>query len=226
MATRPEANAGLFCELYWGTNRAEAWSFGPEQPQVRAAPDEKAPLPLYGFTLPEEGFLLAERTEQGYRVYVPPAARLERSQRKDAFREVSPSQLPQHEGRAYVELTEGVSLRLIEGQLTLLVQPSVAQDRVGRHRLRDLAWLAVVAVLFLSAPVGFLLAGPSSPEQMAESNARALKAAREKEEKRRRDLGLDTPRRPMTEEEKKQLQPPQQPDGGSRMNIPASFGVH
>jgi hypothetical protein len=47
-----QASAGLFCELYWGTSLAEAWSFGPEQPRVLAAPDEKAPLPLYGFTLP------------------------------------------------------------------------------------------------------------------------------------------------------------------------------
>jgi hypothetical protein len=222
MATKTEVNAGLFCELYWGTNLAEAWSFGPEQPQVVAAPDEKAPLPLYGFTLPEEGFLFAERTELGYRVYPPPAARLERSQRKDAFQEVAPGQLSQHEGRAYVELTEGMSLRITEGQLSLLVQPSVAKDRVGRHTLRDFAWLAMVAVLFLSAPVGFLLAGPT-PERMAESNARALQAAREKEAQRRKDLGLTSPLRPMTDQERQQHQ---QQDGGARMNIPASLGVH
>src|SRR6186997_1699070 len=45
---------GLFCELYWGTTRNEAWNFGPEQTRVLAAPDETVALPLYGFTLPEE----------------------------------------------------------------------------------------------------------------------------------------------------------------------------
>lgn len=217
---KTQVNAGLFCELYWGTSLAEAWSFGPEQAQVRAAPDEKAPLPLYGFTLPEEGFVLAERTAAGYRVYVPPNARVERSLRKDAFRELPVSELPQHEGRAYVELTDGVTLHVTEGQLSLHLHQSVVKERAGGLRLRELAWLGIVALLFLSAPIGFLIAGPT-PERMAEANARALRAAREKEEARRKAMGLDKPLRPLTEAERQQQQ-----DGGSRMNVPASIGVH
>jgi hypothetical protein len=217
---KTQENAGLFCELYWGTSLAEAWSFGPEQPRVLAAPDEKAPLPLYGFTLPEEGFILAERTETGYRIYVPPKARVERSLRKDALRELPISQLPQHEGRPYVELTEGVTLHVTEGQLSLHVHQSVVKERAGGLKLRELAWLGVVAMLFLSAPIGFLIAGPT-PERMAEANARALRAAREKEEARRKSMGLDKPLRPLTETERQQQQ-----DGGTRMNMPASIGVH
>lgn len=217
---KTQANAGLFCELYWGTSLAEAWSFGPELPRVLAAPDEKAPLPLYGFTLPEEGFLFAERTERGYRVYVPPKARVERGQHQDAPREVPVSQLPLHEGRAYVELTDGVTLRIFEGDLSLRIQASVVKERVGGIKLRELAWLGVGVLLFLSAPVGFLIAGPT-PERMAEANARALRMAREKEEARRKAMGLDTPLRPLSEEERRQQQ-----DGGSRMSVPASIGVH
>jgi hypothetical protein len=214
-----QVNAGLFCELYWGTSLAEAWSFGPEQHRVLAAPDEKAPLPLYGFTLPEEPFLLAEHIEHGYRVFVPPGVKVERSMKGDGFHEVLSSQLVQHEGRATVELPEGTTLRLTEGQLHLILQHSVAKNQVGRFRLRDFAWLGMVIVLFLSAPVGFLIAGPD-PAKMAENNARALAAAKEKDLARRKALGLDTPLRPINEEEKKPKH-----DGGPQVTVPASFSV-
>ncbi|MDY7225348.1 hypothetical protein [Hyalangium rubrum] len=216
---KPQANAGLFCELYWGKSLSEAWSFGPDQSHVHAAADEKAPLPLYGFTLPQEPFLLAERTAAGYRVFVPPAAKLERSTRGDEFHPVPDSQLVQHEGRASVELPEGTTLRLTQGELHLFLQHSVAKDRVARFRLRDFGWLLMVIVLFLSAPVGFLIAGPS-PERMQESNARALAAAREKEAARRKALGIDTPLRPLTPQEQ------QQSDGGTPLKkMPGSLSV-
>jgi hypothetical protein len=216
---KPQANAGLFCELYWGKSLSEAWSFGPEQPRVLAAQNEKAPLQLYGFTLPEEPFLLAERIEKGYRVFVPPGARLERSTRGDEFHPVSATQLVQHGGRASVELPEGTTLRLTEGELHLLLQHSVAKERVGRFRPRDFGWLVVVAALFLSAPVGFLIAGPT-PERMMENNARALSAAREREEARRKAMGLNTPLRPITPSEQQQ-----QSDGGTQIKLPTNLSV-
>ncbi len=215
----PQANPGLFCELYWGTSLAEAWSFGPELASVHAAPDEKAPLPLYGFPLPEEPYLLAERTERGYRVFIPPGATLERSMHRDAFHPVPESQLVRHEGRASVDLAEGTTLRLTQGQLHLVLQHSVAKDRVGGFRLRDIGLLAMVVLLFLSAPLGFLIAGPD-PQKMMENNARALAAAKEREEARRKALGLDTPLRPLTPQE----QPPQT-DGGTPLRLPASLRV-
>ena len=140
----------------------------------------------------------------------------------DAFHEIPSSQFMQHEGRASVELPEGTTLRLTEGQLHLLVQHSVAKDRAGQFRLRDFGWLAMVIVLFLSAPVGFLIAGPT-PERMQENNARALAAAKEKELARRKAMGLDTPLKPISEDEKKKQQ---KPDGGTQVTVPASFSVH
>jgi hypothetical protein len=216
-----QANAGLFCELYWGTSLSEAWSFGPEQSQVLAAPDEKVSLPLYGFGLPDEPFLLAERTERGYRVFVPPGVKLQRSAHKDAFHDVPESQLAQHQGRASVELPEGTTLRLTAGELHLILQHSVAKDRVGQFRLQDLGWLAMVIVLFLSAPVGFLIAGPD-PQKMMQNNARVLQEAKEKEEARRKAMGLDTPLRPLKEDEKRKQQ---RTDGGTQLTVPASFSV-
>lgn len=214
-----QANTGLFCELYWGDSLAEAWSFGPEQAQVHAAPDEKAPLPLYGFTLPDEPFLLAERTERGYRVFVPPNVKLERSTRGDGFHSVPESQFERREGRVCMELPEGTTLRLTEGELHLLVQHSVAKDREKQSRLKAFVRVAVGGALFLLLPLGFLLGGPD-PDQMQKINARGLEAAKEKESARRKALGVDTPLRPISDAEKKQ-----KPDGGTPAPVPGGLSV-
>ncbi|GEN08690.1 hypothetical protein SAMN05443572_108268 [Myxococcus fulvus] len=219
MSTKAKADGGLYFELYWGENLAEAWSYGREQTRVHAAPDEKAPLPLYGFTLPEEPFLMAERTERGWRIHLPPKVQVEHKQRGDAFTAVPDSQRVQDQGRASVTLTDGMTLRLTEGQLSLLVQGSVVKERVGPLQWKDMGWLAIVGLLFLSLPVGFLIAGPT-PERAAESNARALQLAAEKEAARRKAMGLDTPMRPITDAEREQQQAA---DAGPEVNIPASF---
>ncbi len=218
-AMSTKAGGGLYCELYWGTNLSEAWSYGPEQASIRAAPDEKAEMPLYGFTLPEEPFLLAERTEKGWRIHLPPDVRTERKVRGDAFGNVPETDLHRRDGRTSVELAEGMTLRLTQGQLALVVQGSVVKERVGRLQAKDFGWLVVVSALFLSLPVGFLIAGPT-PERKAEANARALKMAAEKEAERRKALGVDTPLRPLTDEERAK-----QPDAGSGVNVPGFFRV-
>lgn len=207
---------GLFCELYWGTTRNEAWNFGPERAQVHAAPDETVALPLYGFTLPEEPFLLAERTASGYRVFIPPAARVERSQRGEAFRAVPDAERGRAGASTWVDLTPEDRLRLTQGELSLLLAPSVAGKRAGGLGARDLGLLAMLLALLSSIPVGLLFAG-HSPERMAEANARALAAAREKELAERKRLGVDTPPRPRA--------PEPASDGGVR-TLPGSFGTH
>jgi hypothetical protein len=222
MSTKAKADGGLFCELYWGTNLSEAWSYGPEQTHIHAAPDEEVPLPLYGFTLPEEPFLLAERTGEGrWRIHLPPAARVERKLRGDSYGSVPENDLRQHEGRKSVELAEGMALRISEGQLSLLVQASVVKERVGQLQWKDLGWLAIVSVLFLSLPVGFLLAGPD-PQRSAETNARVLREAADREAARRKEMGLDTPLRPLTDAERAQKA---RGDGGTEVTVPASLRV-
>ncbi len=125
MSTKAKADGGLFCELYWGTNLAEAWSYGPEHARVHAAPDEKAPLPLYGFTLPEEPFLLAERTSAGWRIHLPPATRVERKLKGDGYGSVPETDLRLQDGCRSVGLAEGMTLRRSEGQVSLSGQGSV-----------------------------------------------------------------------------------------------------
>ncbi|MBM7114791.1 hypothetical protein [Archangium primigenium] len=202
---------GLFCELYWGSTRTEAWNFPPEQTRVLAAPDETAPLPLYGFPLPEEPFLLAERTAQGYRVFVPPGARVEHGRRGDALREVPPDALHRAEARAWLDVTPEERLRLTQGELSLLLSPSVAGPRTRGLQAKDWGLLLMLAALLLSVPVGLMLAG-HSPEHMAESNARALAAARELEDAERKRLGVDSPAQPRA--------PDAQPDAGVRTTLP------
>ncbi len=218
-AMNTKAGRGLFCELYWGDNLSEAWTYGPERSNVHAAPDETAPLPLYGFTLPEEPFLLAERTPRGWRIHVPPAARAERSLRGGRYAELSPDELHRHDGRSSVELSEDMALRLSEGQLSLRIQGSFVREQVNRLQWKDFGWLAIVSMLFLSLPVGFLIAGPT-PQRMEESKVRAMKMATDKEAERRKALGLDTPMRPLTEAELNA-----QPDGGAEVTVPAFLRV-
>ncbi|WP_426750805.1 hypothetical protein [Myxococcus sp. Y35] len=218
-AMNTKSGGGLFCELYWGNNLSEAWSYGPEHSSVHAAPDETAPLPLYGFTLPEEPFLLAERTPQGWRIHLPPAAHAERSLQGDTYAAVPSTDLRQQDGRTSVDLAEGMTLRLSEGQLSLRIQGSVVKEQVNRLQWKDFGWIAIVSMLFLSLPVGFLVAGPT-PQRMEESKVRAMKMAADKEAERRKAMGLDTPMRPLTDAELEA-----QPDGGAEVTVPAFLRV-
>jgi hypothetical protein len=212
---RTKNGGGLFCELYWGENLSEARSVGPEVTRVLAAADEGAPLPLYGFTLPEEPWLLGEPVRGGgYRIYPPPAARVEFRRGRGPFEPVPDAAYAQSGGRRCLALEGDTTLRLVEGALSLRLQPSVVRERAPGVRLRELSWLALAVLLFLSAPLGFLLAGPD-PTEVAESNARTLSRAREREAEERRRLGVDTPLRPLAPGEG-----PQRADAG--VWLPAS----
>ena len=203
--SRPAAT-GLYCELYWGQNLSEAWSFGPEQARVLAAPDEAAPLPLYGFQLPEEPFLLAEHVEGRYRIYPAPGMRVERRSKGQPF-----AAAPTTAGaRPYVTLGDGEVLRLSEGELSLHLHPSVVRERVRGMRVRDGVMLAVGLATFISLPLGFLAFGPD-PARQLEVAQRMLEVQRQKEEARREALGVTSPARELSDEELEALQG----DGGT-----------
>lgn len=215
-APRPSAT-GLYCELYWGENLSEAWSFGPEKPRVLAAPDEAAPLPLYGFRLPEEPFLLAEHVEGSYRIYPTPGMRVERRGKGQPFAHAEPTQAP----RPYVVLGEGEVLRLSEGELSLHVHPSVVRERVRGMRASDAVMLALGLLLFVSLPLGFLAFGPD-PARQLELAQRMLALQREKEDAKREELGVTSPARELTAAELEALQ---QPDGGTTVVLPMRLRV-
>lgn len=191
----PEPAPGLYCELYWGAGLSEAWSFGPDVERVLAAPDEGAPLPLYGFTFPEEPFLLAERAGTHLRIFVPPASRAERRRGKQGpWEPVEPALDGQ--GRRVLELEGEMTLRLIQGELALWLQPSLRRVRVAKQGVREFFWIAAIAGLFISAPLGFFAMWPD-PARQAEANARAIANARAKAEAERRALGVDGPLKPL-----------------------------
>ena len=207
---------GLFCELYWGTTLNEVRSFGPKQERVLAAADETVGIPLYGFTLPEEPFLMAERTAHGYRVFIPPATRVERSQRGDAFHALPASEWQHTGAQAWVDLAPEQRLRLSQGELSVLLTHSVAGKSAGL-RLRDFGLLAALVAFLLTIPVGIHFAG-YSPEHMAETTARALEAKARLEQLERQRLGVDTPARPLPPAQGSQA------DAGVKP-LPGNFGV-
>lgn len=206
MRTTYPAATGLYCELYWGQNLSEAWSFGPEQARIVAAPDEAAPLPLYGFRLPEEPFVLAEHVEGAYRVYPTPQMRVERRQARGTFQRAVPSGAP----RPYVVLGEGEVLRLSEGELSLHLHPSVVRERTRRIEPKHGVMIALGVIAFLSLPLGFLAFGPD-PARQLEMAERALAAQRERDAAKRESLGVTAPGRALTPQEIEALEA----DGGT-----------
>ncbi|MBF5044966.1 hypothetical protein FGE12_21370 [Aggregicoccus sp. 17bor-14] len=217
--TTPRATAtGLYCELYWGENLSETWSFGPAQPRVLAAPDEAAPLPLYGFALPEEPYLLAEFSpaDGAYRVYPAPGMRVER--RAGAKQPFTPAQTLPGE-RPSVLLGAGEVLRLSAGELSLHVHPSVVSKRVQGLRAKDAVMVAAGILAFIGLPVAFLAYGPD-PARQVEMTERALAAKREKDAAKREALGVATPAREMTQEELEAEE-----DGGTTVLLPNRITV-
>ena len=131
----PSSLPGLYCELHWGQELAEARAFGSEVEEVRAAPDEAAPMPLYGFGIADGGETLARRTATGYRVFPPPGVSLFRKEGRGKDAPLEASTLLREGGRAYVDLTAGQTLTLSipERDLRLLDQ-ALRGAAAGRQR--------------------------------------------------------------------------------------------
>ncbi|MBS1153038.1 MAG: hypothetical protein H6Q89_4736 [Myxococcaceae bacterium] len=85
----------LFFELYWGELRQHARSFAeiPLKKPVIGGFDDKAPMPLWGFRLPQSQMVLADKRGGGYRVFVPPGAAVERRGEDGNFYPLTADQL-------------------------------------------------------------------------------------------------------------------------------------
>ncbi|MFZ5468631.1 MAG: AgmX/PglI C-terminal domain-containing protein [Myxococcota bacterium] len=148
VAKRPK----LFFELYWGDLRRDARSFGTIKPKkpVIAAADDKASLPLYGFTLPDEPFVIAEQVGDAYRVYVPRHAAVEKGRNQD-FHPLSSDQLEVDGGRRFLTLSDGMAARFSEGQMTLV---AYVQPPIKRPFVNPLAGVPFLLVFLLAVFVG------------------------------------------------------------------------
>ncbi|HEX8697338.1 MAG TPA: AgmX/PglI C-terminal domain-containing protein [Myxococcaceae bacterium] len=157
--------AQLYLELYWGGVRREARRFKPGKQPLKASSDERAPMPLWGFGLPEEGFTLAESLNGSYRLFVPPGSTVERAGKDGRFLPVQASALESDGNRRYVTLSDGAAARLSQGHMSLLAYAAPVPEKVFVNPLSGLPWLALACLFLLSGCFGaFVVLRPRSPE--------------------------------------------------------------
>ncbi|WP_257453065.1 AgmX/PglI C-terminal domain-containing protein [Archangium lipolyticum] len=156
--------AQLYLELYWGAVRRDARRFAPGK-KVQAAADEQAPMPLWGFQLPDEPFTLAESANDAFRLYVPKGAQVERTGPGGRYERVAPNALEADGERRFVTLRQGTAARLSEGKMSLVAYAAPLPEKVRVNPLKGLPWLAIGCFLFFSSALGsFIAFMPKRPE--------------------------------------------------------------
>ncbi|MGA9523505.1 MAG: AgmX/PglI C-terminal domain-containing protein, partial [Myxococcaceae bacterium] len=157
----------LYLELYWGNIRKEARSFGPIAPKkpVTAAASDKAQLPLYGFSLPEEEFILAESEGDAFKLFLPPGATVE----------TQGSRAPQADGnRRFLTLTKGSSAVLSEGEMSLVAYVAPPPEKFFVNPLKGMPWLALSTFVLLVSGFVSLLVFMPKPSEMPDFQASNL----------------------------------------------------
>jgi hypothetical protein len=219
----PSANEGkgrphLFVELYWGDTRKVARGYKKIDPKKKlvANEDDTAQLPLWGFKLEGKDFVFAEQKGDLFRVFIPPAAAVERRAQDGNFYpvqnetlEVGPDQ------RRCVTMGSGHALRLSgEDDVTLVayVQPAIPKPFV--NPLRGLPWLVLVFLaLFSSGFLTFVFYFADLPEsadfQNKNVNPVAVKliAPPKPEEKKKLEEKVEKLKKPEKKEKKKEELP-------------------
>ncbi len=157
--------AHLYLELYWGAVRREARRFAPGRKPVKAAADEQAPMPLWGFNLPAEPFTLAESVNGAFRLYVPKGTQVERSGQDGRFTPVAANALEAEGERRYLTLRAGTAARLTQGEMSLVACAAPLPEKVRVNPLKGLPWLALGSFFFLASALGgFIAVMPKTPE--------------------------------------------------------------
>ncbi|HLT32053.1 MAG TPA: hypothetical protein VK013_18585 [Myxococcaceae bacterium] len=211
------ALTGLFCEIRWGPELAEARSFGAEQQTIRIAPDESADLPAYGFELPDEGQLLAERTSDGrYRIHLPPGTELFREARGQPRQPIPAEELQGPPGQRTFLLSGGdaISVMVVSKDLRLYVAPSVVDRQVGRGSLQRFGSAILLIGAALLLPFLFVT-GETDPHELRELQERARIQDQERRAERRRAIEAAYPSTTDTDAE------PVRPEDG--LTLPGNF---
>lgn len=166
--------ARLYFELFWGTVRHEARSFGPKaKAPLLARADTQAALPLWGFTLPDEGMVIAEPRSSAYRVYAPPKASVEKL-KGSSFEPLGSGELEKSGGKPFVTLSLGMAARFSEGDLCLVAYVAPPPAKVFVNPLKSLPKLALFNFLVLfGAFLYFVVFGPK-PSETADFNVKNL----------------------------------------------------
>jgi hypothetical protein len=155
----------LYLELYWGGVRRDARRFTPGKEPIKAATDETAPMPLWGFSLPEEGFTLAEPLNGAYRLFVPAGSAVEVANAGARYQPVQLTALESEGSRRYITLRDGAAARLTQGNMSLVAYAAPPPEKVWVNPLAGLPWLAVCCFFLFGAGFGaFVAMKPALPE--------------------------------------------------------------
>lgn len=164
--SRQRGPSRLYFEVRWGRTRQEARSFGPDKKPVIAGTSKEATLPLWGFSLPGDAYPIAHSTgRRGYRLFIPPHARLERWKSDGRFYPPAPSDVETDGVRNFIHLSDGMAVRLSEGQMSLLAYVAPRPERPFVNPLRGLPWLFLAMLALLTSGVVYwFIYGPKAPE--------------------------------------------------------------
>lgn len=160
----------LYLELYWGAVRRDARRFAPDAKKpVKAALDEQAPMPLWGFTLPEgDAFSLAESVNGNYRLFVPPGTDVEKGGADGRFAPVTSAALESDGSRRFVTLRDGAAARLTQGKMSLVAYAAPVPERVFVNPLKGLPWLTLFFIALFGGGLGYFIAmrppGPATAD--------------------------------------------------------------
>ncbi|WP_370639938.1 AgmX/PglI C-terminal domain-containing protein [Corallococcus coralloides] len=162
--------AQLYLELYWGAVRRDARRFTPDAKKpVKAAVDELAPMPLWGFSLPEgDDFTLAESVNGNYRLFVPPGTDVEKANGDGRFAPVTTAALESDGSRRFVTLRDGAAARLTQGKMSLVAYAAPAPERIFVNPLKGLPWLTLFFLAIFGGGLGWFIAtrpqGPATAD--------------------------------------------------------------
>ncbi|WP_224242082.1 AgmX/PglI C-terminal domain-containing protein [Hyalangium gracile] len=155
----------LYLELYWGGIRREARSFQGGKEPLKTTGEEKTAMPLWGFSLPEEGFTLAESLNGAYRLYVPPGSTVEKANSGGRYTPVQLTALEADGTRRFITLRDGSAARLSQGQMSLVAYAAPKPEKVWVNPLSGLPWLALACFFLFGGAFGaFVVLRPQSPE--------------------------------------------------------------
>ncbi|MDC0713756.1 AgmX/PglI C-terminal domain-containing protein [Stigmatella sp. ncwal1] len=148
----------LYLELYWGNIRREALRFRPGKKPLRATSEPETGMPLWGFSLPEGEFTLAESLNGAYRLFVPPGTGVERSGADGRFQALNATGLESDGNRRFVTVREGAAVRLSQGQMSLVAYAAPVPERTWVNPLKGLPWLALASFAFFASALGAFIA--------------------------------------------------------------------
>jgi outer membrane biosynthesis protein TonB len=197
----------LYLELYWGAVRRDARSFARDKKPILAGERDAAQFPLWGFSVGEGDFILAESEPNGFRLYAPSSAAVEKK-KGEHFHPVNAREMDRDGGRAYLPLTKGSAVRLTRGEMTLVAYVATKPKRIFVNPFRGAPWLLLFFLSSFGSALGyFLVFGPKPPEtadftgrNLPPVAIRLIAPEKKKEE----------PPKPVVEEPKEEPAPPKE----------------